>query len=428
MFFNRRISSSWRTLLLALAVAATTIASVESSPQTLSSNHHHRILSDAFVPTFSASLDDGHEMELPIRYVQLYGTSGDPLSDGAYDVVQGAVSKYLEDWWWQPAGSSSHLSTLSNVRSEILKDIALIDFDNDYAMAGNSLEILITLTFREGGGDPTVGQGASGGPFQVGDSDIEYSEANTAFMPPEKDANVAVTKALESDFSSPAFMQDYFWSALDQVPEIVNLELSDVSSIAFLEKEQEGQNDTVDAGSEASARPPDVNSPVISSAGAYDNVANEKIFSKPLNVALLVLLIFSLLMAMFICCWFAKRRGYCAKQCGNKDTDTLDDLEPEIDSESAQYYNEREDDLDMDELANVTPEDRAAHAELDGYCMAARSNSFHNPDQEQHHDDIAEPEAGMAPEILKVSFPLPQERRSWLSLQNRVKHKVVISE
>ncbi|KAL3899108.1 MAG: hypothetical protein SGARI_006527 [Bacillariaceae sp.] len=65
-------------------------------------------------------------------------------------------------------------------------------------------------------------------------------------------------------------------------------------------------------------------------------------------------------------------------------------IEPEIDTESAQYYDQDADGdyddgdgdaikEDLNETGDTTLEDRAAHAELDGYCMAARSNSYHDP-------------------------------------------------
>ncbi|KAL3902944.1 MAG: hypothetical protein SGARI_005602, partial [Bacillariaceae sp.] len=155
----------------------------------------------AFVPEFSASLDDGVEMQLPVRYVQLYGTPGATLSEETYDVVQGAISSYLEDWWRQ--FPSVFANSLNNVRSEIVADQPMIDFESEtFAAVGNDLELLITMTFSDGGGDPTVenaGDSEREPLFQdngVGDGGgdgIEYSEATTSggVMPSKATTNSA---------------------------------------------------------------------------------------------------------------------------------------------------------------------------------------------------------------------------------------------
>ncbi|KAL3922406.1 MAG: hypothetical protein SGILL_002221 [Bacillariaceae sp.] len=128
-----------------------------------------------FIPTFS---EDGINAEMPVLKLQLQGLSGEPLSDNAYDAIQYAMSDYLRDFlqekWPSTStsdydagaqgdaaearnedGSSSKINAipaLTNVKTEILADRPIARRSlrsRDLQAAGNEVDVLATLTFRD---------------------------------------------------------------------------------------------------------------------------------------------------------------------------------------------------------------------------------------------------------------------------------------
>jgi len=254
-------TSTTSSLLAKVPFRVRSVAGIQLDGQDGGGRRHRDLLD--FIPTFS---DDGLDAQLPVLTLELVGTSGQALSDDAYDAIQYAMSDYLRDTLKQKwpststsdydAGTvgdavngrvsnvdttSSRTPALTTVRTEVVADRPLEEDDNrrrrrrglQQQITGNEIDLKTTLTFR----DLAQQDGATAQVPTGGGEDIDYNEAeqqsssssSSSSSVPSEDVLMATAGDVWNDLS--VFTMDYLYVAIGNQGTTVQEEFLNLESV-----------------------------------------------------------------------------------------------------------------------------------------------------------------------------------------------------
>jgi hypothetical protein len=403
------------------------------------------------IPTFSVS-QDGVDTVLPVMELQLFGTSGYVLSEEAYDTIQTAINMYLQDLLgereWQnsttkEAAESGNQNgdtpqpTLTNVRTEVLTDRALVGVFSDgingvrhlersqletrhnqalvlpiqnnrslkQQVLGNKLEIQTTLTFQDSAvmeGSEIPWQDAGLGDGNLNGEEVDYNTADvdddtqSDFMPLQQELDAAFVEAF-GNLSDSTFWA-YLWTLINQGSASLQQEFESLQAVNA--KEADSTNQQTEIATEEDNAEVDHHSPVNNTIATLNEEEEASSVQesqrhpiRPLTISLAVVLALAVLLTGCIIFW------KCCKKHQQKHAISPTEFEPEIDSEDHET-------CDCDDIA-------IHDKEMTISCPEEADNSTHSSQVQQ-------------PEILKVIFPLG-EKRSWLPFHAQMEHKVAIA-
>ncbi|KAG7350983.1 hypothetical protein IV203_010343 [Nitzschia inconspicua] len=450
-----------RHLLLAVGAAVVCVNSTNSSSPSFHVRnpfaYRRRHLLDS-LPTFSAS-DDGVNIVFPLIELQLFGTSGNALSEDAYDALQDATNLYLQDLLgnreWRTAATRTDAAAtenkgqnsdavpsqpfLSNVRTEVLSDRPLMEHLSgrvrrhlategvesshkrglEQVVVGNQLELQTTLTFQDSAkliGSITefpwmdTGVGNENDIGSAAAARGEDQEYYPSFVPLEEDLDAAFTEAFE-DLSN-SFFWVHLWTLLNQGSTALQSEFENLSQVI-------AKDATIPSTEESTPSPEEEQKEVVDSPSVNSTIANldqqedgsyavQSRSSTTLNISLIVVLTVVVVLTICIFAW----RCCCRRR--HKDAISPIDIIPEIDSDS--IYEEDSEDVHEEEQDDCKDSQQAETFPVDE--NRRRSFTQSQPDNQQF-------ESKASPQILKITFPIDDKRR-WSFLQSQTEHQVSI--